>query len=52
MELKDLAKMTVKRVRIEGPLIRLASIEDLIRMKSESGRPQDLEDVKALRRLL
>ncbi len=48
----DLSKMAVQRVRIEGRLIRLVSIGDLIRMKSESGRPQDLEDVKALRKLL
>jgi len=48
----DLSKMKLKRVRIQGRLIRLASIEDLIKMKSECGRPQDLEDVKALRKLL
>jgi len=47
----DLATMKVKRLRVEGRWIRVASIEDLIRMKTQSGRPQDLEDVKALRRL-
>lgn len=47
----DLAKMKVQRVRVQGRPIRVASIEDLIRMKTESGRPQDLEDVKALRSL-
>jgi len=48
----DLAKMKVKRLRIQGRMIRLASIEDLIKMKSESARAQDVEDVRALRRLL
>ena len=33
----------------DGP-IRLLNIEELIDMKRESGRPQDLEDVKALER--
>ncbi len=47
----DLSGMKVKRVRIDGRWIRLASIEDLIAMKTASGRPQDIEDVKALRRL-
>lgn len=48
----DLSKMRVKSVRIRGRQIRIASIEDLIEMKSKSGRPQDIEDVKALRKLL
>ena len=47
----DLATMTVERVRVRGKSVKLASIADLIRMKTESGRPQDVEDVKALRKL-
>jgi hypothetical protein len=31
--------------------VKLASIDDLIRMKTESNRPQDVEDVKALKKL-
>src|SRR5262245_22552352 len=47
----DLAGMKVKRVRVQGRLVKLASVEDLIRMKTGTGRPQDAEDVRALRRL-
>jgi hypothetical protein len=47
----DASVMKIKKIRIQGHIVRLASIEDLIRMKKESGRPQDLEDVKALRSL-
>jgi predicted nucleotidyltransferase len=43
--------MRVKRVRIQGRMIRLLSIQDLIKMKSRSHRPQDIEDVGALRKL-
>ncbi len=47
----DLSAMTVERVRVQDKFVKLASIDDLIRMKTECGRPQDLEDVRALRRL-
>ena len=48
----DLSKMKLKRVRIQNRLIKLASIQDLIKMKSGSARAQDVEDVRALRKLL
>lgn len=47
----DLKKMNVETFNIEGVKIRVASIDDLIKMKKASGRPQDLEDVKALQAL-
>jgi hypothetical protein len=48
---EDLSKLRIKRVRIGRRTVRLASVEDLIRMKRKSGRPQDREDIEALRRL-
>jgi len=38
--------------RAFGMVLNVASIEALIAMKREAGRPQDIEDVKALERLL
>ncbi|MDH3672529.1 MAG: hypothetical protein OES46_15465 [Gammaproteobacteria bacterium] len=47
----DLRGKKVKRVDLaEGP-INILNIVDIIKMKEESGRPQDIEDVKALKRL-
>jgi hypothetical protein len=47
----DLSKMKIKRIRVQRRLIKLVSIEDLIKMKTGSDRAQDIEDVKALRKL-
>jgi uncharacterized nucleotidyltransferase DUF6036 len=49
---EDLDRMEVERFTIQNQAVRVASISDLIRMKQGTGRPQDREDVKALRRLL
>ena len=49
---EDPADMDIKKIRIEDQIVRVASVTDLIRMKRGTGRPQDREDVKALRRLL
>jgi len=48
---EDLRKMKVKRILVGDQILRVVSIEDLIKMKKKSSRPQDLEDIKALRRL-
>ncbi len=44
----DLSHMRSISMRHFGKRIRVLSREDLIRMKRDSGRPQDLEDIKAL----
>lgn len=48
---EDLSEMKVSQIRVHGRSIRLASVEDLIRMKEKSGRDQDLADIEALRKL-
>jgi len=47
-----LADMSIMKITIQNQIVRVASIADLIRMKQGTGRPQDREDVKALKRLL
>jgi hypothetical protein len=47
----DLTGLKTKRVRISGQFVTIIAVPDLIRMKTKSGRPQDLEDVRALRSL-
>lgn len=47
----DLKRFTVKRLRAGGRPVPVIAIEDLIAMKKEAGRPQDLEDIRALERL-
>lgn len=44
-------RLAVKRVHYRGTSIPLLSKRELIRMKEEAGRPQDLEDARALRSL-
>lgn len=36
---------------VDGSVIRIATIDELIKMKQASDRPQDREDIKALERL-
>ncbi len=47
----NLADMKVAEVRIGKTTLKIVSLEDLIEMKKESGRPQDLEDIKALKEI-
>ncbi|MBI4404179.1 MAG: hypothetical protein HY537_08460 [Deltaproteobacteria bacterium] len=44
----DLRKLRTKKVKVGQQRIPVVSKIDLIRMKKASGRPQDLEDIKAL----
>ena len=47
----DLTGKRTKRVELASGPVRVLSIRDLIAMKRESGRPQDIEDIRALEQL-
>ena len=47
----DLTGKRTKRVELASGAVEVLSIKDLIAMKRESGRPQDIEDVRALEQL-
>jgi hypothetical protein len=47
----DLARLKTKKMKVQKHVIHVLAFNDLIRMKRESGRPQDLEDIKALEAL-
>jgi hypothetical protein len=48
---EDLAKLRTQRVDVEGLPLPIVAVDDLIAMKKAAGRPQDLEDVRALEKL-
>jgi len=48
---EDLAQCKPVKVMLKGRALPVVSKRDLIRMKTRSGRPQDLEDIAALKRL-
>ncbi|MFN8944697.1 MAG: hypothetical protein ACK5WZ_08735, partial [Pseudobdellovibrionaceae bacterium] len=48
---KDLKQLKTLQKKISGVSIDILSIDDLITMKKESGRPQDLQDVGALEKI-
>jgi len=47
--LEDAKKIKKAIKKVGGISIPIAALNDLIKMKTRSGRPQDLEDVKALK---
>jgi len=47
----DLTGKKTKNIKTGSGGIRLLSIDDLITMKKQSGRPQDLEDIASLEQL-
>jgi hypothetical protein len=47
----DISKHKVVTKHIEGMAVKILSLPSLIKMKKASGRPQDLEDVKALEKM-
>lgn len=48
---EDLNKIKTKDIKTGRYTIKVVSIRDLIKMKKKSGRPQDLEDIKALKEI-
>lgn len=48
---EDLAALQVEVIPAAGLRLPVVALADLIRMKEKSGRPQDLEDVRTLRRM-
>lgn len=47
----DLNGMKTTLVEVKGQPIRIVAVDDLIAMKRDCGRAQDLEDVRALERI-
>jgi hypothetical protein len=44
----DLSKLKITRIQSGGRTLPVLALPDLIAMKKASGRPQDLEDIRAL----
>lgn len=49
---KDLKKIKTQKILIAGKNIKIATIQALIEMKTEAGRPQDIEDIRSLEFIL
>lgn len=49
---EDISNHKVIKLKAQGFEIAILDISSLIKMKRAAGRPQDLEDIKALERLL
>jgi hypothetical protein len=47
----DLRKMATKVFQVQNVRVKAASIRDLIKMKKQAGREQDLADIRALEKL-
>ena len=49
---EDLKNLKTKTIRIMDENVKVIALNDLIKMKEKSERPQDIEDVKSLRKLI
>ena len=48
---QDLSRKKVDRIKVGKRILPVLSVDDLIRMKRKSGRPQDLQDIEALEKI-
>ncbi|MGZ3746173.1 MAG: nucleotidyl transferase AbiEii/AbiGii toxin family protein [Pseudobdellovibrionaceae bacterium] len=49
---KDLKDLEIEKVSVGGRRITVASLKELLKMKTEAGRPQDLIDIKNIKEKL
>lgn len=49
---KDLREIEVEKVSVAKRKIAVANLKELLKMKTESGRPQDLIDIKNIKEKL
>lgn len=49
---KDLRELEVEKISVGGRKINVISLKELLKMKTEAGRPQDLIDVKNIKEKL
>ena len=49
---KDLKDITIEKVSVAGRKVSVASLKDLLKMKEEAGRPQDLIDIQNIKEKL
>lgn len=49
---QDLSRMKVDRLKVGKRIFPVVSVRDLIIMKRKSGRPQDLQDIEALEKII
>ena len=47
---KDLRKLEVQKILVGGRKVSVVSLKELLKMKIESGRPQDLVDVQSIKK--
>ena len=49
---KDISDLKIEKISVGGRKIPVASLESLLEMKKESGRPQDLVDIEKIKERL
>ena len=46
---KDVSSMEIERISVSGRKIPVASLDEILKMKEEAGRPQDLIDIENIK---